>query len=79
VDDFDVYDEVYRRFFSEPYATRVTVGSTLLPGFLIEVDAIEDTCWIPKSQIGPLSEVNEKGDEGPLQIPQWLAEEKGLD
>jgi len=46
---------------------------------LIEVDAIEDTCWIPKSQIGPLSEVNEKGDEGPLQIPQWLAEEKGLD
>ena len=40
VDDFEAFDEVYRRFFSSPYPTRVTVGSQLLPGFLIEVDAI---------------------------------------
>lgn len=34
--------------------------------------------WIPKSQIQPDSEVNEKGDEGEIAIPTWLAEEKRL-
>jgi 2-iminobutanoate/2-iminopropanoate deaminase len=40
LDDFEAYDEVYRRYFSDPYPTRVTVGSQLLDGMLIEVDAI---------------------------------------
>ncbi len=38
--DFPVFDEVYRQYFSEPYATRMTVGSQLLPGLLIEVDGL---------------------------------------
>jgi len=38
IDDFPVFDEVYRQYFSEPYATRMTVGSQLLAGLLIEVD-----------------------------------------
>lgn len=32
--------------------------------------------WIPKSQIDDDSEVYEKGDEGTLVIPRWLAVEK---
>ena len=34
--------------------------------------------WIPKSQIGDDSEVNELYDEGEIEIPVWLAKEKGL-
>lgn len=40
LDDFGSFDEVYRRYFSEPYPTRVTVGSQLIPGLLIEVDGV---------------------------------------
>lgn len=40
LNDFEAFDEVYRRYFSEPYPTRVTVGSALIPGLLIEIDAI---------------------------------------
>jgi 2-iminobutanoate/2-iminopropanoate deaminase len=40
LNDFGTFDEVYRRYFLEPYPTRVTVGSQLLDGLLIEVDAI---------------------------------------
>jgi reactive intermediate/imine deaminase len=40
LDDFATFDEVYRRHFSEPYPTRVTVGAALVPGLLIEVDAV---------------------------------------
>jgi hypothetical protein len=31
--------------------------------------------WLPKSQILDTSEVTEKGDNGVLIIPQWLAEQ----
>lgn len=34
--------------------------------------------WIPKSQIGSLSEVKDKGDKGRLLIPEWLAQDRGL-
>jgi reactive intermediate/imine deaminase len=40
LDDFGTFDEVYRRYFSEPYPTRVTVGSQLFPGLLIEIDGV---------------------------------------
>lgn len=40
LDDFATFDEVYRQYFSEPYPTRMTVGSQLLPGMLIEMDGL---------------------------------------
>jgi hypothetical protein len=43
---------------------------------LVEVD--DEEYWIPISQIDDDSEVYQKGDEGTLIIPRWLAEEKGL-
>lgn len=36
---FPIYNEIYRRYFPEPYPARTTVQSDL-PGFLIEIDAI---------------------------------------
>lgn len=38
-----------------------------------------DEVWIPRSQIGGESDVNEEGDSGSLIIPKWLAEDKELD
>jgi len=40
LEDFSAFDEVYRRYFSEPYPTRMTVGSRLIPGLLIEMDGL---------------------------------------
>ena len=37
--DFAQFNEIYRRYFEEPYPARTTVH-TSLPGFLIEVDGI---------------------------------------
>ena len=37
--DFPRFNEIYRRYFDEPYPARTTVHSAL-PGFLIEVDGI---------------------------------------
>lgn len=37
--DFARFNEIYRRYFEEPYPARTTVHSAL-PGFLIEVDGI---------------------------------------
>ena len=37
--DFPAFNEIYRRYFEEPYPARTTVQSAL-PGFLIEVDGI---------------------------------------
>jgi hypothetical protein len=34
--------------------------------------------WIPKSQVNEDSEVYQKGDEGKLIVPRWLAEEKEM-
>jgi hypothetical protein len=34
--------------------------------------------WVPRSQIGRASEVQEKGDKGSILIPEWLAKEKGF-
>jgi 2-iminobutanoate/2-iminopropanoate deaminase len=40
LDDFEVYNRVYREFFHEPRPVRTTVGSRLLAGFLIEIDVV---------------------------------------
>lgn len=40
LDDFEVYNAVYREYFSEPYPARTTVGAALAPGLLVEVEAI---------------------------------------
>ena len=37
--NFAQFNEIYRRYFEEPYPARTTVHSSL-PGFLIEVDGI---------------------------------------
>lgn len=37
--DFAKFNEIYRRYFQEPYPARTTVHSAL-PGFLIEVDGV---------------------------------------
>ena len=38
--NFDVYNAVYREYFSEPYPARTTVGAALAPGLLVEVEVI---------------------------------------
>lgn len=37
-----------------------------------------DEVWVPKSLIGPDSEVEEPGDEGDLSVAEWWADEKEL-
>ena len=39
VDDFPVFNGVYREYFRDPFPVRTTVGSTLIDG-LVEIDAI---------------------------------------
>jgi 2-iminobutanoate/2-iminopropanoate deaminase len=38
--NFEVYNAVYREYFSEPYPARTTVGAALAPGFLVEIEVI---------------------------------------
>lgn len=40
LDDFPVYNDVYREFFDEPYPARTTVGASLASGLLVEIDAV---------------------------------------
>lgn len=40
--DFAAFNDEYRRHFSEPYPVRTTVGS-VLPGILVEIDAVAVT------------------------------------
>ncbi|ALS23015.1 MULTISPECIES: RidA family protein [Paenibacillus] len=37
--DFQAFNEVYKRYFKEPYPVRTTVGSQLL-GIKVEIDAV---------------------------------------
>jgi 2-iminobutanoate/2-iminopropanoate deaminase len=39
VEDFAVFNDVYREYFRDPFPVRTTVGSTLIDG-LVEIDAI---------------------------------------
>ena len=38
--NFDVYNAVYREYFSEPYPARTTVGAALAPGLHVEIEVI---------------------------------------
>jgi len=40
LDDFPGYNAVYTEFFSEPYPARSSVGATLPPGVLVEIEAV---------------------------------------
>jgi 2-iminobutanoate/2-iminopropanoate deaminase len=40
LDDFPGYNAVYREFFDEPYPARTSVGAALMPGYLVEIEAI---------------------------------------
>ena len=40
LDNFAVYNEIYRDYFTEPFPARTTVGATLAPGLLVEVEAV---------------------------------------
>jgi 2-iminobutanoate/2-iminopropanoate deaminase len=41
--DFAAYNDVYREYFAEPYPARTTVGVSLPPGILVEIEAIART------------------------------------
>jgi hypothetical protein len=43
----------------------------------VEGGELEESAWIPKSQIAAESEVCTMGTTGTLVIPDWLAEKKG--
>jgi hypothetical protein len=34
--------------------------------------------WVPKSQLGDETDVEGKGDAGVVELPEWLAIEKGM-
>jgi 2-iminobutanoate/2-iminopropanoate deaminase len=36
--NFEIYNAVYREYFSAPYPARTTVGAALAPGLLVEVE-----------------------------------------
>jgi 2-iminobutanoate/2-iminopropanoate deaminase len=38
--DFPVFNNVYREYFWEPYPARSTVGVSLPPGILVEIEAV---------------------------------------
>jgi|ERR671931_526945 2-iminobutanoate/2-iminopropanoate deaminase len=38
--DFPAYNDVYREYFAEPYPARTTVGVSLPPGILVEIEAV---------------------------------------
>ena len=38
--NFEIYNAVYREYFSEPYPARTIVGAALAPGLLVEVEMI---------------------------------------
>ena len=38
--NFEIYNAVYREYFSAPYPARTTVGVALAPGLLVEVEVI---------------------------------------
>lgn len=40
LDNFAVYNAVYREYFSAPYPARTTVGAELAPRLLVEVEVI---------------------------------------
>ena len=44
---------------------------------LIEASVLDEPTWIPQSQITDDSEVWKVGDEGTLDVTDWLAEQKG--
>lgn len=70
----------FARDFSEgpeliPIA-KVSVMAETEKAILVEYEG--DEIWIPKSLVGPNSEVEEPGDEGMIEIPEWFADEKGM-
>ncbi len=54
----------------------VIVKKTTPKALLVEIDGEE--YWLPKSQLGKATDVENEGDIGTIEIPKWLAEEKGL-
>jgi reactive intermediate/imine deaminase len=40
VGQFEAFDRVYARRFTEPYPARTTVGANLADGFLVEIEVI---------------------------------------
>ena len=38
--NFPGYNAVYQEFFSEPYPARSSVGASLAPGVLVEIEAV---------------------------------------
>lgn len=57
------------------------VTETDMAILVVNVDDDDDDAdagiWIPKSQIED-TDRDEPGDEGYIEIPEWLADEKGL-
>jgi 2-iminobutanoate/2-iminopropanoate deaminase len=40
MDDFDAYNAAYQDLFTTPYPARTTVGATLAPGLLVEIEVV---------------------------------------
>jgi hypothetical protein len=62
----------------------VTVSGLVLTGetewaICVIVDGDHSPHWMPESQIDRRGGLKEKGDTGELDIPCWLAEDRGLE
>ena len=58
----------------------VTVLRITDKAFLVELENLEnktEEMWIPKSQVKE-TDCLAKGDEGTMEITQWIAKQKGL-
>lgn len=54
----------------------VIVKAKTAKALLVEIDGTD--YWMPKSQLGDATDVEEVGDIGVVELPEWLAREKGL-
>lgn len=63
----------------ENFAFEVIVKRVTDKAILVDCDELEEYVWIPKSEIlDPEPEDLSVGDQEEIEIPKWLAIEKGL-
>ena len=46
---------------------------------LVEADSLDESLWVPKSQVTDDSEVYKKDTDGDLIVTDWWAEKAGLE
>jgi hypothetical protein len=55
----------------------VIVKAATKKAILCEIEG--EDYWIPRSQLGDETDVDESGDAGQIAIPKWLARAKNLE